>query len=860
MTILEINGKRVEVGDEFKSLSPDQQAATVEEIAQSMNLSSSGDQGLLPDASDSGFERVSKNVMGQVNRGIVNGFEAISPFNAIRDMAGGALGDQVNYRAALQDSGIAVAEDDAQTAGQAALRGLGGAALGAIPAGAVARLAGGAGGMVGTIADDAAAALTSKSGYAGELMAGAAAGGAAQMAENAGYPDWVQNTAAIAAPMAAAGGATGLAGLTKNIAGKSLPGRALAGAKKALAPYTKAGATEVARQRLQSLAGGYERAEDLARQIGGDNPLNLTPAQQTGDQNMLALEQLAAEQDPLLREALAARRATSEASARDALAVPGNPADTKAFFESRRREFKAKLDASAQEALGRSADQVQGIQARSSEADNSARVHEQVKSALDAAKAEEGLLWQAVPRDATVGTSASKAAAQSFAEELGRSQADDLPARARELLLDQDGYGDQETVREMHGLYSRMREVARSARAGNNKQPNLARVADGIADSILEDLGAYQGTDSEIGQAINEARAFSAAMHETFDQGAPGRILRKTLDGDTAIDPELALKRTVGRGGVEGQVTSGQLEEAGADARYIEDFLRGQFAARATDGGTGDVSLRGARSFLANNKELLGRYPGLQEDILKGVRAREGAEALAKRVESRIKAAQNERRSSISRFIGQDSEKVIGAAFKSDTPAREIRKLANAARKDPSGEALAGLKSSLAHQLTKGFKAGDIQAALENPKQMAALKALFSPSEIGRFRRIAGEMAKLEASQSRAGNIGNSLSGAEAPAAVEYIIRVFAARSGANLGGGGGGSLQTAQMASSRARDAIGRLTNDKASQMIADAITDPKLMRALLTEMGSAQAEKRLVPALLPYLVGASSALAFEE
>ncbi len=41
-TTLNIGGKRVKVGDNFRSLSPDQQNATVEEIARSLNIQAPG--------------------------------------------------------------------------------------------------------------------------------------------------------------------------------------------------------------------------------------------------------------------------------------------------------------------------------------------------------------------------------------------------------------------------------------------------------------------------------------------------------------------------------------------------------------------------------------------------------------------------------------------------------------------------------------------------------------------------------------------------------------------------------------------------------------------------------------------------
>ena len=63
-------------------------------------------------------------------------------------------------------------------------------------------------------------------------------------------------------------------------------------------------------------------------------------------------------------------------------------------------------------------------------------------------------------------------------------------------------------------------------------------------------------------------------------------------------------------------------------------------------------------------------------------------------------------------------------------------------------------------------------------------------------------------------------------------------------------------MASSRMRDALNYLASDKASQMMADAVTDPALFRALLTDAASPHLEERVLPHLLPYLIGGVSAV----
>lgn len=78
--------------------------------------------------------------------------------------------------------------------------------------------------------------------------------------------------------------------------------------------------------------------------------------------------------------------------------------------------------------------------------------------------------------------------------------------------------------------------------------------------------------------------------------------------------------------------------------------------------------------------------------------------------------------------------------------------------------------------------------------------------------------------------------------------------------GGSGGSTQTAQMASTRVKAMLNHLASDKASQMLADAITDPELFKALLTQLGKPNLVERKIPHFIPYLVGGSTAAVHQE
>lgn len=144
-----------------------------------------------------------------------------------------------------------------------------------------------------------------------------------------------------------------------------------------------------------------------------------------------------------------------------------------------------------------------------------------------------------------------------------------------------------------------------------------------------------------------------------------------------------------------------------------------------------------------------------------------------------------------------------------------------------------------------------MQTFLRSPENRLAMTTVLSGPEVRRMDAIAGELTKLEAAQVAAPDIGG-LSKRSPNRVLEIIARVYAARYGAQAGGGGGASIQTANMASGRAKELLGRLQNDKAEQMLIDAIEDPELFRTLLTDPGKITPGTETYNRLAPYFTGA--------
>jgi hypothetical protein len=107
MTTLTVNGKRVKVSDDFLSLSPDQQNATVDEIARSM--------GDVPASDPSGSDQ------GRATRAQRETIEQVNPFTAaMRGVGQGAtlgFGDELAGAAAASGTTARAAEANARSVG-----------------------------------------------------------------------------------------------------------------------------------------------------------------------------------------------------------------------------------------------------------------------------------------------------------------------------------------------------------------------------------------------------------------------------------------------------------------------------------------------------------------------------------------------------------------------------------------------------------------------------------------------------------------------------------------------------------------------------------------------------------------------
>jgi len=802
-----------------------------------------------------------QGAMAQVNRGIaesVGGLvDFINPFDtpavgAAIGMPGMTTGSaRTGLARGMEAAGVNVADVEPEGIGQNIARGVGLGAGAAIPAGATARALQAAPGIIGGAAQSASQGLNTVRGLLAEAAAGGIGEGSGEAARMAGAGPVGQSVAEIAGGVLGGAGVAAAPRVTPSAIGARALGRAV---QREIAPFTERGARGVAQQRLQELAGGPQRSEELGRMIRPETEIGLSPAQQTGDPNLLALEQSAMREDPLIREAMEAQRFGAESRARDLIAMGSRPEDAQAFLSQRQEEARANINSMVERATRRAAGGRPLAKITPSEASDV--VATEIKKAEADALAQEKELWSQVPKGAQVSAEGSKAAAQSVLNATPWAQRSDIPSVVEQLTAQPDA----QTVAEMHGLYSELRRIARSAMAGTDQNRNKARIANLVADNILQDLGAIDGS-TEIGRTINQARAYSREMHEIFDRGTVGRLLKRTVDGDEQIDPLLSLERAMGRGGTQALVGSQDIRRA-ADTNAVDDaveqYMINAFNDRVFSGDT--FSQSKADTFLNQNREILGRFPYLRDTFQSAVEQQQRAKLAQTRGQDFEKGVS---KSAASRFIEARPSEAIDTIFRASRPKEMAKSILQQARKDQSGKAIEGFKGAfsdyLMGQATARTPSGQVlqgqrlREVLDNPDVQKVMSQVYSPAEKTRLNAIAAELQKLDAARSGGAGV-DALADRPTNALASVYGRILGARAGAQMGGGFAGGLQSAQIVSSRVQRILERVTNDKAQQMLRDAVQDPDLFRSLLMDVTIPKNSERISRSLAPYVAGGIS------
>lgn len=760
---------------------------------------------------------------------------------------------------------VGIRTADPNSVGERAIVGAGEAASSLIPVAGGLRLAGRLAGPVGAAANTARSAMTTTTGAAAEVAAGAGASVGQAMTEGQGTL-WEMAGALLGgvAGGATVAGAPAAVRAAGDLAMKTpVAGTVIRGVQSAAAPFGKGGARIIAEDMVRgATADRFAAADQLSRpNLGG-----LSVAQQTGDEGIMGIERAVAAADPQFRARLNQQTEGSQAALRAEVSAPAQgrtPRDMKQFFAERadaHRETIGKYVKRAEKRLEGALKKVRPGMDRESASQFAMR---EIDDAFNAASAQEAGLWRQVPRDVKIGTEAARRALQEAKEEATRISEDAIPAKARRFLGEgEDALGETASMAELHRLYSEVRRAGREAMARPVPDEFTARQSGRIAEGILADIEAAEATTGAA-RALANARAYSREMAEQFGQGNVARILARTRAGDERIPGSEALRRTVGQPREAGGVAVDDLRKAtrGATDAPVQDFLRDEFVTNAIRP-DGSPDPNAVERFARSNREALSRFPagvGQDVDAVRGA-AREVVRR-QDRLKTVVEALSETKRGTIPGLVNAPKgREVARGIFEADNPAMAARTIARAAQRDATGDAYLGLKAGLYDEIVRrAGERGDLSGkrlaqVLSDPEMRNVLNAALPDSDIARLRNVASQLRKVERSLSVSGvdteNLPNSL--------ISTFVQIQAAKAGRAMGTG---TIQVPGMFTARARQILGRVFNDRADATIRAALEDPQIMSDLLIGPSSSTARVRIAEnRLMNWATGVLAAEAGDE
>ena len=634
---------------------------------------------------------------------------------------------------------------------------------------------------------------------------------------------------------------------------------------KAIAPFTQAGAKARAARRVQTLA---EDPLDAARRIEDLRGTDLLPAARSEDPGLMALEETVIRETPQQRSQMSTKRSDIMNDLSNTIIKSGNSASTQDFFRLRAERLNLAMQARIEKASEEAADALrilgnENLSPTEMRQSSNQIVRDALERALEDAKKQQAELWKAIPQNARGPVKNTIQTYEDIISRTASAQMDDIPASAKRLIgpsakrrKGRKGRGRVKTttIRELDGLYKKLGEEATTARASG--EFNKARIAEELRESILNDLDSFTSDEVFVSEAIDAARTFSRQMNEKFNRGPVGKILGFSREGGEKIATDLTIP-TLLQPGVKAKIGFEALKKATDDPlafEAISDYLKSKFLSQVVDPTTGRIRNQSSvDTFLRQNEDILDLVPTVKAQLTTARDADDALRLITNRSDALRKSLDNPKVSSFASIINQPTDKAISQVFNNVNSESAMQRLVNAARKDKSGQASDGLKSSVSEYLINRITTGrldsqgrpvlnglELQRLLKDTNVSKTLSLIFNPQELSELNNVAKQMSSLQL-QSQINPL-TRITDDRAGFIIEKISQIIGAKVGAKLSSTSGGSIQSASIGSTVARKWLNNLTSRTAKQLLIDAVRDPELMVTLLQHRAANEANERVI------------------
>lgn len=594
---------------------------------------------------------------------------------------------------------------------------------------------------------------------------------------------------------------------------------------KATFPFTEYGGRLRAARRLQSASPDTEQA---AADIERFSTSGMTPAQASGQKQLLEIENAVRKYDPQADRRISESLSNAENRLREkAATIPGGRKERiREILENRRDYLLDTLDVRSGQASADFARRVSELGPEATPRELSAAANSTIRKAYEQARNTERELWGAIKTDIPTDMSETR---QRLANILrSRSEASDpadIPGFVRTLINRKNP-----SVRFVQDLRSRIGQEIRKEQALDAPNRRKISILTDLSDSLLEDMSKVGGQS----ESIDSALAYSRDLNQKFRQGKVGNILGFDRTGAGRVDPQDTIQYILG-GGTPTTNVQEVYRAAPGSREQIEDFLRNTFAATVIKDG-GGVDRKAGRRFL-NKKyaDILDLSPNLRDEFEQVVKRGERAETWANRREKVKKVMERPQKTVTSLWLNSPVDKEMDALLRAKNPVKVAAKL----RRQMQGndEALNGLKQAYLDSLFRKSLAGSpdeegvrfIQGGkfreMLNETRGASKALGFSESELKRLETVSTALSRAS---TRAGT-ASEIVGDRPSKIIDIMGSVIGAKIGGKIGDTSGSSLQAAGRFSKEVREFLGKLTRDKATEIVRDAVEDPELYKSLL-------------------------------
>lgn len=606
--------------------------------------------------------------------------------------------------------------------------------------------------------------------------------------------------------------------------------------------FSPEGAKIMAEDRLRGLSNDPQGS---GARIGATDPrYRLSPAEETGERGIMALQRSAQENDLKFDEATRQRHSIANRQLYkdlEDLGTRADVADAKEFFDLRRETLRKLIDVRIAQAKTQASETLQSINVTTDRDQVGRVVRSSLESALKDARRQESELWGGVNGEVVVPTSN----AWKTYQELTRSSDprlkqtyEDIPEYLRKLFDPESNsrMGDQEKAAFLQKLRSDMLDDARAAGSGMTPNPNQVRILTEMRAAVMRDLESVPGNEG-----YKTAVSFSRDLNDKFTRGPVGRVLSFATEGGEKIDPELTLQSMVGKGGLKGDVSIRRIREASDTPETqaaLRDYMANLFREQAIDPVSGMLRPQAAQRFLIQNREILESMPDLSEEIGGAVGASQTAQRAGDAGLRRLRTV-DDTRSPSEQFARSRLGNELTPIFNARRPEEAMGRLVASAKRDQTGRAMLGLKGAYSEsilQRARGSTTDDLDTPFLSGKKLQAilndeanlLGQVYTPEEIGRLKIVTDVATRIETAQDV--KALERMIAEAPPPLLMMVARMAGAKAGAAIGQGSS-SLLLAGAYSRWGRKLIEKTTVGQAEKIVERSITDPKLMRALLTD-----------------------------